>query len=112
MIGSFKRLEFSSQKMIDLLSVLYFNRGGLINMHIGKLYILSKLLTIIGALNWGLVGLLDFDLVAAIFGKKSFASRLVYTLVGLAGVYLIVIYKVKCLVAMKHHVIPESKRDS
>jgi hypothetical protein len=32
--------------------------------------------------------------------------------VGLAGVYLIVIYKVKCLVAMKHHVIPKSKRDS
>jgi uncharacterized protein len=56
-----------------------------------KLYILSKLLTIIGALNWGLVGLLDFDLVAAIFGKKSIASRLVYILVGLAGVYLIMV---------------------
>ena len=57
--------------------------------HTVKPYVLSKLLTIIGALNWGLVGLLDFDLVAAIFGKKSIASRLIYTLVGLAGVYLI-----------------------
>lgn len=63
-----------------------------------NLYIPSKLLTIIGALNWGLVGLLNFDLVAAIFGKKSFISRLVYTLVGLAGVYLVIKYKAKYLV--------------
>jgi uncharacterized membrane protein YuzA (DUF378 family) len=70
--------------------------------HLVKLYILSKLLTIIGALNWGLVGLMDFDLVAAIFGKKSIASRLVYILVGLAGVYLIMVYKAK-IKAMKKH---------
>jgi uncharacterized membrane protein YuzA (DUF378 family) len=67
---------------------------------VANLYIPSKLMTIIGALNWGLVGLLNFDLVAAIFGKKSFISRLVYTLVGLAGVYLIITYRAKCL-AMK-----------
>jgi len=58
-----------------------------------KLYVLSTLLTIIGALNWGLVGLLNFDLVAAIFGKKSFISRLIYILVGIAGIYLIIIDK-------------------
>lgn len=58
-----------------------------------KLYILSTLLTIIGALNWGLVGLLNFDLVATIFGKKSFISRLIYIFVGLAGIYLIIIDK-------------------
>ncbi len=46
-------------------------------------------LTIIGALNWGLIGLLKFDLVAAIFGSLSTLSRIVYTLVGVAGVYLI-----------------------
>jgi uncharacterized membrane protein YuzA (DUF378 family) len=56
---------------------------------------------LIGALNWGLVGLLDFDLVAAIFGKKSIASRLVYILVGLAGVYLIMKYRAK--LSMKKH---------
>ncbi len=67
----------------------------------GNLYVPSKLLTIIGALNWGLVGLLNFDLVASIFGKKSIVSRLVYTLVGLAGVYLI-INKAKCLAKKKH----------
>lgn len=57
----------------------------------------SKLLTIIGALNWGLVGLLNFDLVAAIFGKKSIISRIVYILVGLAGVYMVIKYKAKYL---------------
>jgi uncharacterized membrane protein YuzA (DUF378 family) len=66
-------------------------------MSMDNLYIPSKLLTIIGAINWGLVGLLNFDLVAAIFGKKSFISRLVYTLVGLAGVYMAIKYKAKYL---------------
>jgi uncharacterized membrane protein YuzA (DUF378 family) len=45
-------------------------------------------LAIVGALNWGLVGLFQFDLVAALFGgPDSMMSRIVYTLVGLAGVY-------------------------
>lgn len=66
-----------------------------------NLYIPSKLLAIIGALNWGFVGLLNFDLVAAIFGKRSFISRLIYTFVGLAGVYLLIKYKAK--LAMKKH---------
>lgn len=76
--------------------------------HYIKLYVLSKLLTLIGALNWGLVGLLDFDLVTAVFGKNSIVSRLVYILVGLAGVYLIMIYKAK-IKAMKKHLHEKSK---
>lgn len=47
-------------------------------------------LVTIGALNWGLVGLFAFDLVAAIFGELSLLSRIVYVLVAIAGVYLIV----------------------
>jgi uncharacterized protein len=51
----------------------------------------ALILTIIGAINWGLVGLFQFDLVAAIFGgMDSGASRVIYTLVGLAGVLLAV----------------------
>lgn len=46
-------------------------------------------LTVIGALNWGLIGLFRFDLVAAIFGPMSLLSRLIYIIVALAGVYLI-----------------------
>jgi len=41
--------------------------------------------TIIGAVNWGLIGLLDFDLVAYLFGEMSMLSRTVYTLVGMTG---------------------------
>lgn len=41
--------------------------------------------TIIGAINWGLIGLLDFDLVAYLFGAASMLSRIVYTIVGIAG---------------------------
>ncbi|WLD92665.1 DUF378 domain-containing protein [Alkalihalobacillus sp. AL-G] len=45
-------------------------------------------LTIIGAINWGLIGFFQFDLVAAVFGGQDSAlSRIVYGLVGLAGLY-------------------------
>jgi uncharacterized membrane protein YuzA (DUF378 family) len=47
-------------------------------------------LTVIGALNWGLVGLFNFDLVSAIFGHMSTLSRIVYSLVALSGLYLLV----------------------
>lgn len=47
----------------------------------------------IGGLNWGLVGVFDFDLVASICGQMSVLSRLIYTLVGLAAVYDIVAIK-------------------
>ena len=45
----------------------------------------SFLLVVIGALNWGLVGLFGFDLVAFLFGEMSYLTRVVYSLVGLAG---------------------------
>ncbi|MFB6208264.1 MAG: DUF378 domain-containing protein [Candidatus Nanohaloarchaea archaeon] len=44
-------------------------------------------LVVIGALNWGLVGAVNFDLVATLFGEASMLSRLIYILVGLSGLY-------------------------
>lgn len=41
--------------------------------------------TIIGAINWGFIGLLDINLVQAIFGTESMISRIIYSLVGLTG---------------------------
>lgn len=41
--------------------------------------------TIIGAVNWGLIGLLDFDLVAMLFGSGTLFSRVIYTVVGICG---------------------------
>ena len=41
--------------------------------------------TIIGAINWGLIGLFDFNLVATLFGEGSILSTIVYIIVGLAG---------------------------
>ena len=49
-------------------------------------------LVIVGAINWLLVGLFKFDLVAFIFGDLSWFSRIVYILVGLCGLYLISLY--------------------
>ncbi len=47
-------------------------------------------LVFVGALNWGLVGAFDFDLVATIFGDMSTLARIVYVLVGLAAVWSLV----------------------
>lgn len=50
----------------------------------------TLILLIVGGLNWGLVGLLNFDLVAAIFGSGSTLSRLVYVAVGASAVWQVV----------------------
>ena len=50
---------------------------------------IAMLLVIVGALNWGLLGLFNTDLVATLFGPMSPVSRGVYCLVGLAGLYAI-----------------------
>ncbi len=51
---------------------------------------LALILSIVGSLNWGLVGIFQFDLVAWLFGGQgSVVSRIIYTLVGLAGLWCI-----------------------
>ena len=51
---------------------------------------IALLLVIIGSVNWGLVGILNFDLVASIFGgQTAMLSRIIYTLVGAAGLWCI-----------------------
>lgn len=49
-------------------------------------------LVIIGAVNWGLIGFFQFDLVAFVFGNMSWLSRIIYALVGLSGLYMISAY--------------------
>ncbi len=49
---------------------------------------LALVLVLVGALNWGLVGILDFDLVETLFGEMSLLSRVIYSLVGLAALYV------------------------
>ena len=50
------------------------------------------ILVIIGAINWGLIGFFQFDLVAAIFGGQgAVVSRIIYALVGLAGLWCIML---------------------
>lgn len=48
---------------------------------------IALVLIIIGAINWGLIALFNFDLVAAIFGDMTVLSRIVYGLVGLSGLW-------------------------
>jgi len=49
-------------------------------------------IAIIGAVNWGLIGIFQFDLVAFLFGDMSWLSRIVYILVGISGLYLITFF--------------------
>lgn len=57
------------------------------------LYNFALTLVIVGALNWLLIGLFEFDLVASIFGEMSAFSKIIYTLVGLSGIVSFGIYK-------------------
>lgn len=51
-------------------------------------------LVIVGAINWGLIGLFSFDLVATLFGgSTSMLSRIIYTLVGVSGIWALGFYK-------------------
>jgi uncharacterized membrane protein YuzA (DUF378 family) len=63
---------------------------------------ISLTLVIIGALNWLLIGVFRFDLVAFLFGNMTLLSRIVYILVGICGIYLITLYGRIC----------EGKKDS
>jgi uncharacterized membrane protein YuzA (DUF378 family) len=52
---------------------------------------IALILLIIGGINWGLVGAFDFNLVSAIFGDFTFLTRLIYILVGLSGIYMLIV---------------------
>lgn len=52
-----------------------------------SLKFITQILVIVGGLNWGLVGIFSFDLVAAIFGEMTAVSRLVYSLVGISAIF-------------------------
>ncbi len=54
------------------------------------LNLITLILLIVGGLNWGLVGLFDFDLVATLFGAGSLLSRIVYVLVGASALWQLI----------------------
>jgi len=56
----------------------------------GVLGWIAFILVIIGALNWGLVGFFSYDLVKAIFGDMTTVSRIIYALVGVAGLGMLI----------------------
>lgn len=67
------------------------NRKGRILVNVLRQIALT--LVIIGAINWGLIGFFNFDLVAALFGgQDSLISRIIYSLVGLSGLYALTFY--------------------
>lgn len=60
------------------------------------LHMVAFLLVIVGALNWGLVGLFHFNLVTAVLGSLPMLENLVYILVGVSAVYLAATHKNDC----------------
>lgn len=63
--------------------------GGMIKTQMNALDWIAMVLLIVGGLNWGLVGLFNYDLVASLFGTQTPVSRVVYVLVGLSALYSI-----------------------
>ena len=58
--------------------------------------LITFILMVVGGLNWGLVGIFSFDLVAAIFGDLSIISRIVYILVAVSTLYHLFLWKGIC----------------
>lgn len=55
----------------------------------GTLYCIAMILVLIGGINWGLVGLLNLDIVALILGSMPIVQKLVYIIIGLSAVFVI-----------------------
>lgn len=62
--------------------------GGVYMSKLNAVDWVALILLVVGGLNWGLVGLFDFDLVAAIFGNMTALSRVIYAVVGICAVYV------------------------
>ncbi|MDJ1422928.1 MAG: DUF378 domain-containing protein [Candidatus Methanoperedens sp.] len=75
--------------MVDIRGETRVERRGYVAVHENIVDQIAIALVIIGGLNWGLIGLFNFDLVAAIFGSVPALQRLIYVLVGLSALYLI-----------------------
>ena len=65
------------------------------------LHMVTFLLTVVGALNWGLVGLFDVNLVSLLFGSLPGVEQLVYVLVGVSAVYVVATHRKDCKVCSK-----------
>jgi uncharacterized membrane protein YuzA (DUF378 family) len=65
-------------------------KEGIVEREMKGSYWFALVLLVIGGLNWLLVGAFDFDLVAAIFGPMTTASRVVYVLVGIAAIWTLI----------------------
>lgn len=60
-------------------------------MKLSTIDVIAIILVVVGGLNWGLVGLVNLDVVSAVLGTASALTRIVYVLVGLSAVYLAVL---------------------
>ena len=58
-----------------------------------SLDVLIAILLVVGGLNWGMVGLFNFDLVATLLGQMSTLSRVVYAVVGISAIYYLLAWK-------------------
>lgn len=70
---------------VIITSLIYFNDM----KKMGTLGWIAFILVIVGGLNWGLVGIFNFDLVDAIFGGVMIVAKIIYILVGLSAVYML-----------------------
>lgn len=78
-----------NKSIISRHTITIMKKGGILMKWFDNI---SLTLVIIGAVNWLLVGIFRFDLVAFLFGNLSWLSRIIYTIVGLCGLYLISMY--------------------
>ena len=70
---------------------------------------IALIIVIIGGLNWGLIGLFNFNLIGVLFGDMSILSRLIYTIVGIATLYVLFVGAKMCR-CISRECKPEAKK--
>ncbi len=72
--------------------IAYYKKGGK-SMNTKTFDYIALALVVIGAINWGLIGFFQFDLVAALFGgMASWISRVIYAVIGISGIYSLTLF--------------------
>ena len=75
-------------EIYDIVSIILVLRGGGEKMDNKLIGLIANILVVIGAINWGLVGIANIDLVAVLFSSIPLLQQAVYVLVGLSGLYV------------------------
>ena len=81
-------INFSYLSFLWIYFIKLINKGAFLLFKLSTPMKIAICLILIGSINWGIIGIINIDILATIFGVYSYISRIIYILIGLSGIYL------------------------